>query len=373
MDPLEEKRPTVLIVDDTPDNIAQLSALLRGSYRTKAATEGQAALTIARADVPPDLILLDVMMPGMDGYEVCRRLKEDPVTAKIPVIFLTARSDPEDEQRGLDLGAVDYIIKPWSPPIVLCRVRTHMYLKKARDFLEDKSAFLEQEVARRTREINVIQDVTMAAMGSLAETRDNETGNHIRRTQKYIEALALALRDRPGFGALDPKTIRLLHKSAPLHDIGKVGIPDTILLKPARLSPEEIAVMRTHAAIGRDAIIAAERLIDTRDSFLSLAREIAWTHHERWDGMGYPRGLAAEAIPVSGRLMAVADVFDALISKRVYKPAFSHETAIRMIREGAGTQFDPTVVDVFLQISGELSRIARALEDEEGDRVDRGR
>ncbi len=238
------KEATVLVVDDFPDNVALLSSMLKGRYRVRAAIDGESALAIMTAEDPPDLVLLDVMMPGIDGYEVCRRLKSDPMTAEIPVIFLTAKTDEADEATGLSLGAVDYIAKPVSPPIVLARVATHLTLKGARDFLRDKNAFLEAEVERRTAEVETIQDVTMIAMGSLAETRDNDTGNHIRRTQHYIKLLAESLRGHPRFAALGSGgTIELLYKSAPLHDIGKVGIPDHILKKPGKLDAGEFAVM----------------------------------------------------------------------------------------------------------------------------------
>ncbi len=361
------KKATVLIVDDAPDNIALMSSLLRGIYRTKVAVDGEKALQIVLSGDPVDLILLDVMMPGIDGYEVCRRLKANPQSADIPVIFLTAKTDIEDEQKGFELGAVDFITKPVSPPIVTARVKTHLQLKSVRDFLMDKSEYLEKEVDRRTREISIIQDVTMIAMGSLAETRDNETGNHIRRTQHYVKALAERLKDHPRFkDFLTPETIQLLHKSAPLHDIGKVGIPDNILLKPGKLSPEEFAIMQTHAGIGRNAIMAAEARLDSPTSFLRLARETAWSHHEKWDGTGYPQGLSGDDTLISGRIMAVADVYDALISKRVYKPAFTHEKAVSIIRDGTGTHFDPDVVDAFMEISGQFEDIARTYSDPEG-------
>jgi len=307
-------------------------------------------------------------MPDIDGYEVCRRLKNDPVTTDIPVIFLTAKTEVEDEQKGFDVGCVDYITKPVSPPIVLARVQTHLLLKNARDFLKDENAFLEAEVARRTKEVQVVQDVTIMAMGSLAETRDNETGNHIRRTQHYIRVLAEKLRAHPEFAHfLDDSTIELLYKSAPLHDIGKVGIPDRILLKPGKLTPEEFEIMKMHAKLGRDAIAAAEKMLDTPSSFLRYAREIAHYHQEKWDGSGYPEGLAGALIPIPARLMAVADVYDALISKRVYKPAFSHERAIEIIREGRGTQFDPDIVDAFLEVTDDFKQIAAVFEDSESD------
>lgn len=352
-------RPSILIVDDTPENIALMASVLGSSYQTRAATSGERALSIAFSENPPDLILLDITMPAMDGYEVCRQLKQNPKTADVPVIFVTSRSEQEDEQTGLDAGAVDYVTKPIRPGIVAARVRTHLQLKGARDFLRDKSEYLEKEVARRTREISMIQDVTMVAMGSLAETRDNETGNHIRRTQHYVKVLAVELKEHSRFaGYLSAETADLIYKSAPLHDIGKVGIPDSILLKPGKLTPEEFEIMKTHTTLGRDSIIAAEKLIDSSTSFLRIAREIAWSHHEKWDGTGYPSGLAGEDIPVPGRLMAVADVYDALISRRVYKPAIPHEKAVAMIQEGSGNHFDPDVVRAFLRVSGHLDKVA---------------
>jgi putative two-component system response regulator len=363
----QTRRHTIRIVDDAVENVALMSSVLKSSYRTKVAREGDTALRLCSTDRPPDLILLDVMMPGMDGYEVCRKLKADPNTADVPVIFITARSEIEDEQRGLDLGAVDYITKPISPPILAARVRTHLRLKSVRDFLRDKSEFLEQEVQRRTQQINAIQDATMVALGSLAETRDNETGNHIRRTQHYVRALAEKLSEHASLAAaLTPDFIGLLYKSAPLHDIGKVGIPDRILLKPGKLSPEEFEVMKTHTTLGRNSILAAERLLDSPTTFLHVAREIAWTHHERWDGTGYPQGLAQDAIPLAGRIMAVVDVYDALLSKRIYKPAVPHEIALAIINEGAGTHFDTLMVDGFREIADQLPEVSRRFAEEQG-------
>jgi putative two-component system response regulator len=290
------------------------------------------------------------------------------VTADIPVIFLTAKSDVADEEMGLNLGAVDYITKPPSPPIVLARVRSHLYLKSARDFLKDKNAFLEAEVERRTMEVGLIQDVTMVAMGSLAETRDNETGNHIRRTQNYLRILAGQLRTSPRYrDYLSERNIELLYKSSPLHDIGKVGIPDAILKKPGRLDPEEYDIMKTHTTIGRDAILAAEKCLDSPNSFLFMAREMAYSHHEKWDGSGYPLGLSGEAIPLPGRLMAIPDVYDALISKRVYKKALSHEAAVELIGQGSGKDFDPDLVMAFMQVADKFRGIARTFRDQGGE------
>jgi putative two-component system response regulator len=361
-------KPTVLIVDDTPENLTLMNGLLREDYRTKVANSGARALALATADPRPDLVLLDIMMPEMDGYEVCRRLKADAATQDIPVIFLTAKVEIEDEQQGFDVGAVDYITKPISPPIVLARVKTQLSLKAAADFLRDKNAYLETEVQKRTREVQVVQDVTIMAMASLAETRDNETGYHIRRTQNYVRALAGKLRDHSRFRSqLDDETIELLYKSAPLHDIGKVGIPDAILLKPGKLTPEEFEVMKTHTTLGRDAILAAERLINAPSTFLRLAREIAHYHQEKWDGSGYPEKLAGEAIPVSARLMAVADVYDALISRRVYKPPFPHDEAVQIIRAGRDQHFDPDMVDAFVAVQGEFKAIAERYADSEAE------
>ncbi len=361
-------KPVVLIVDDTPENLTLMNGLLKDAYRTKVATHGERALKLAASEPKPDLVLLDIMMPGMDGYEVCQRLQADVATRDIPVIFLTAKTQVDDESRGFDVGCVDYITKPISPPIVLARVRTHLALKAAADFLRDKSEYLAAEVARRTKQISIVQDVTIMAMASLAETRDNETGNHIRRTQHYVRAVALELRKQPKFAPmLDDATVELLFKSAPLHDIGKVGIPDAILLKPSRLTAREFEVMKTHTTLGRDAIIAAESLLDEPVSFLGHAREIAYSHQEKWDGSGYPQGLAGEHIPLSARLMAVADVYDALISRRIYKPSFPHDKAVQIIREGRGTHFDPDVVDAFLAIEAACRTIAERYADSAAD------
>ena len=360
------EKPTVLVVDDTPDNLTLMSGLLRDHYKVKVANHGERALKIATSEDPPHLILLDIMMPDIDGYEVCRRLKADASTRDIPVIFLTAKSDVQDETYGLELGAVDYITKPISPPIVLARVKTQLALKAGADFLRDKNDFLEQEVRRRTMEIVAIQDVTIQVVTSLAETRDNDTGNHIRRTQFYVKALAEHLQQHPRFSAdLTGRHIEMLFKSAPLHDIGKIGIPDNILLKPGRFTPEEFEVMKTHTTLGRDAIEEAERRLGVRVDFLQTAKEIAFSHQEKWDGSGYPQGLAGDAIPVSARLMAVADVYDALISRRIYKAGMTHEAALEIMREGKGKHFDPDVLDAFLEIREQFRAIALAYADDD--------
>ena len=355
-------------MDDIHENLHALMNILRDDYAILAATSGDKALELARRAPLPDLILLDIMMPGMDGHEVCRRLKADPHTRDIPVIFLTSLSDEDDERLGLELGAEDYIIKPISPPIVRARVKTHLKLKATADFLRDKADFLEQEVARRTREVMAIQDVTILALTSLAETRDTDTGNHIRRTQHYVRALAIRLRDHPRFARqLTDEAIITLFKSAPLHDIGKVGIPDRILRKPGRLDPEERAVMDTHTTLGREAIEHAERALGLTVDFLVMAKDIAQSHHERWDGGGYPEGRAGDAIPMAARLMAVADVYDALISRRVYKEGMGHEQAAAIIVAGSGGQFDPDVVAAFQAIDDEVRGIAARYLDVQDD------
>jgi len=357
-------KPTILVVDDTPDNIDLLRAVLEDDYRTKIAVNGERALKIAAGSDQPDLILLDIMMPGMSGYDVCRALKADPSTANIPVIFVTAMSEVADEQLGLALGAVDYITKPISAPLVLARIKTQLGMKRMQDFLRDQNHYLESEVERRVQEVAALQDVTIHAMASLAETRDSETGNHIRRTSHYLKALAEQVRHLPRFrDFLTDKNIELLFKTAPLHDIGKVGIPDHILLKPGRFEPHEMAIMKTHTTLGRDAILAAERELGIEVDFLKYAKEIAYSHHEKWDGTGYPQGLAGEQIPISARLMALADVYDALISCRIYKDGMRHEDAVRIIAEGRGTHFDADIVDAFLRIQDQFQAISSRYAD----------
>ena len=359
----------ILVVDDTPDNLIMMSELLKDEYKVKVANNGEKALKISQSQTPPDLILLDIMMPVMDGYEICRQLKANPQTQHIPVIFLTAKTDATDETKGLEIGAIDYITKPINPAILMARVKTHLDIKRMQDFLRNQNSFLEAEIIKRTREITAIQDVTIHAMASLAETRDNETGNHIRRTQNYVRVLAEKLRHHPRFSHFldDDKIIELLYKSAPLHDIGKVGIPDKILLKPGRFEPEEFEVMKQHPALGRSAILNAEYELGLEVPFLKYAKEIAYAHQEKWDGSGYPLGLAGDNIPISARLMAVADVYDALISRRVYKEGMTHEQAVQLIIEGRGKHFDPDITDAFLALQDDFIAIAAKFWDSDAD------
>jgi len=355
---------TILAIDDTPAVLASVHAILKDTYRVLVANRASAAQKLLLAGQKPDLILLDVVMPELDGYEMCRWLQDQPELAQIPVLFLTARTDPADEVAGFEAGAVDYITKPISPLTLQARVRTHLTLVEARRFLAEQNQLLEERVQERTREIAAVQEAALVALGSLAETRDNETGNHIRRTQRYVQVLA----GHPSFQAvLTPEKQESIYRSAPLHDIGKVGIPDRILLKPGRLTPEEFSVMQTHPRLGRDAILAAEKLLDSHSDFLVTAREIAYSHHEKWDGTGYPEGLAGEAIPLAARLMAVADVYDALISKRVYKDPMPHEQAVEIIRQGRGCHFDPVVVDAFLDVAEEFRALSVRYADQDDD------
>jgi putative two-component system response regulator len=353
---------TILIVDDNPENLTVLGELLRGSYKVRAANSGERALHLALQSPRPDLVLLDVMMPVLSGYDVLQALRDQPLTRDIPVIFVTAMSATEDEQQGLAMGAVDYITKPLRPAIVLARVRTHLDLKQARDRLAGENALLETEIARRMRETLLSQDVAIRALARLAETRDNETGQHILRTQLYVQTLAERLCTHPRFAReLDAHNVVLIAKSAPLHDIGKVGIPDHVLLKPGPLTPDEWRIMQTHARLGADAIKRAEAdaHADEPVRFLEFAKQVALHHHERWDGRGYPDGLAGDDIPVAARLMALADVFDALISRRVYKaPMGFAETRTTMLDQ-RGRHFDPDMLDSFIDGFEVFCEIAR--------------
>ncbi|HDY7979607.1 response regulator [Vibrio vulnificus] len=362
---MEGNRDTVLVVDDNSENRSLLNGLLSSTYRVLIATNGMQAISACQSHLP-DIVLLDIMMPEMDGYEVCLQLKADPRTAHIPIIFLTAKSQIEDEQKGFDVGAVDYILKPISPPILMSRVRNHLKLKHAMEELAQQNTVLEDKVKARTHELESLQDATIGAMASLAETRDNETGNHIRRTQHYIRLLGEQLiREGLFLDQLNESTLAVLYKSAPLHDIGKVGIPDEVLLKPGKLTDEEFEIMKSHTELGKLVIETVEESIDFQCDFLMYAKEIAYSHQEKWDGSGYPQKIKGEAIPLSARMMAIADVYDALISHRVYKPAFSHEKAVSIISEGKGSHFDPRIVDSFMNIHEQFRDVAARFSDDE--------
>jgi len=328
---IDAHRQTILVVDDAPANIDLLVNTLKAEYNVKAATRGERALQIVRSGDPPDMILLDIMMPGMDGFEVCRQLKRDFTTRHIPVIFITAKIGIEDEIRGFDLGAVDYITKPISPPVVLARVRTQLALY-------DQNRELYRKVREQTARLHETRLRIIQRLGRAAEYKDNETGLHVIRMSHYSRLLGEAI------GMSEPEA-ELLLNAAPMHDIGKIGIPDRILQKPGKLDAEEWAIMQTHSQIGADI------LGDAGDSdLLEMARIVALTHHEKWDGSGYPNGLAGEDIPRVGRIVAIADVFDALTSERPYKKAWPVEQAVAVLKEGAGSHFDPRLIPPFLDV-----------------------
>lgn len=326
-------KQTVLVVDDSPDNIDVLAGILSGRYNVKAAKNGAKAISLA-IRFKPDIILLDIMMPDMDGYEVCARLKDDFRTRDIPVIFITAMDDANDEARGFSLGAVDYITKPVSPSVVLARLKTHLALY-------DQNRALEHMVRERTAELQDSRLEILRRLGRAAEFRDNDTARHIIRMSHYCEVLARAV-------GLSDQEANLILQATPMHDVGKIGIPDSILLKPAALTPEERKIMEKHAEYG------AKIIGEHADPLLRLAREVALSHHEKWDGSGYPNGLAGDDIPLVGRIVAIADVFDALTSWRPYKDPWPVSRAVDYIREHAERHFDPKLVAAFLENLDEI-------------------
>ena len=350
---MEIRKKQILIVDDTTSNIDTLIAVLGDEYDLRVAVDGEMALQTLQQPELPDLILLDIMMPGMDGYEVCKLLKSSTRTRGIGIIFLTALTENSEQEKGLSLGAEDHITKPFDPAIVRARVRTQLELKDYRDHLE-------AQVALRTEELAHAQEATIASMAIMAEYRDPETGGHIQRTKAYIRALAAELKQKNP-DLISEQQQDLLYQAAPLHDIGKVAIPDAILLKPGRLTANEFAVMEKHTLFGSEAI-RRTATIHGENELLRVAAEIAEFHHEKWDGSGYPHGRKGKAIPLCARLMTIADVYDALISKRPYKEAFSHEQAVATILEGDGythpDHFDPQVLDCFAQIHQQFHNIA---------------
>ncbi|GFD89533.1 two-component system response regulator [Tenacibaculum sp. KUL152] len=329
----EVTKPTLLLVDDEPVNLRVLKQLLAADYQLIFAKNGEEALKLAPAR-RPNLILLDVMMPGITGFEVCRQLKGLPETKHIPIIFVTALNDDHDEAEGFDAGAVDYIIKPISPAVVKARVKTHLSLVQADELLESR--------------LQVVQ-----RLGRAAEYKDNETGMHVMRMSHYSKVLAIA------YGLTDKQAEILLH-AAPMHDIGKIGIADSIMLKPGKLTEEEFALMKHHPEIG------AEIIGDCGDSLLlNVAKSVSLTHHEKWDGSGYPRGLSGEDIPIEGRICAIADVFDALTSKRPYKEAWSIEKTVDFLKEQKGKHFEPKLVDLLIENLPKILEIKATFKDEE--------
>lgn len=334
-------KETILIVDDEPSNIKALAGVLSSDYRILAATSGQEALNLVFDKASElDLILMDVLMPGLSGYDVTARLRSYPETSGIPIMFITARTTPDEEAEGLGMGAVDYIGKPFHPVIVKARVRTQLELKKHKDHLDEL-------VAARTLELeNTRRDIVLR-LAKAAETRDNETGMHIIRLSHLCALMGRAC----GMTRIQAEN---LATASLMHDIGKIGIPDAILLKPGRHTPEEREIMQTHATLG------GEILADGDNDLLVMGREIALTHHERWDGEGYPNGLNGEEIPLEGRITAVCDVFDALTTERPYKKPWSLEDTCNFLKENSGSMFEPRLVDLFLE---NLDQVLSVLEE----------
>jgi len=356
------KNSKILIVDDTKENVDILVDSLIDNYEVYAALNGKDGLKLAQSIVP-DLILLDIMMPEMSGYETIEKLKQNNITKEIPVIFISALNDISKKEKGFKLGAVDYITKPFEIIEVEERVKIHLKLVQASQFLINQNKILDRKVIQRTQENENLRDAMIMLLASIAETRDPDTGKHILRTQQYVKILAEELVDKGKcLDILTGKYMNLLFKTSPLHDLGKVGIRDDILLKPAPLTDDEFKIMKTHSKIGYLVLKKAENVVNDIE-FLELAGEIAYTHHEKWDGSGYPRGLKGVEIPLSGRLMALADVYDALTSERVYKKALSHEKSKSIIISGSGKHFDPIIVDAFLNVENQMEIISKKFKD----------
>lgn len=357
----------ILVVDDTRINLEILMGILGDLYDIAIAINGKEALRMVE-QYNYDLILLDIMMPEMDGYEVIKALKRSETTAEIPVIFISALSDVENKTKGFKLGAQDYIVKPFNSEEVLARVETHLKLNLAQQALKNQNELLEKRVRERTKEIEIVQNATMMSFAALAEFRDLETGAHIKRIKEYARIIAGSLKSYTKYQSIiTDKYIEYLVISSPLHDIGKVGIPDAILLKKGKLTPEEFEVMKKHTLYGKMAIESVEKDIGPLP-FLHLAKEIAYSHHEKWDGSGYPQGLKGKNIPLSGRIIAICDVFDGLVSRRVYKPPFTLSDSVGIILEGKGKHFDPDVVDVFMDRLEEIRQMGIAQADTEEEK-----
>lgn len=361
------RRETVLVIDDDPVCLMLAETAMQPAFEVWSVDSAIKAWTLLQCSPLPDIILLDAMMPQLDGYAFMRQLRASDLTHDIPVIFVTARDDAEAEAEALALGAVDYVTKPLHATVLHSRVRTHLDLKHARDQLRHENACLGVEVRRQAEAIAIAQDLSLHALASLAEMRDPETAGHMARTRDQVRILATRLQRNARYASiLSPGTIEWIVLSAPLHDIGKVGLPDAVLRKPGPLTQEERAIVQTHARLGANALAQAECQVGQEVAFLGVAKEMALHHHENWDGSGYPDGLRGEAIPFSARLMAVADVFDALVSRRVYKPAMSCEAARGIMIEGRGRQFDPDVLDAFLGAFDDIVTVTQCSPQSEG-------
>ncbi|MBF0259397.1 MAG: response regulator [Desulfamplus sp.] len=345
---------SVLIVDDIPFNLEVLGEMLKGyGLRVRPVTNGKLALKAAQKD-PPDIILLDIMMPDMDGYEVCRRLKEDQKLKEIPVIFISALNETKDIIKAFSSGGVDYITKPFQIAEVKARVSTHLKIHQLQVELEKHNLNLNKLVKEQVQEISESQIATIFALAKLAEHRDDDTGTHLFRIRNFCRMLATNLEDSSIYqDQINSKFIDNIYNASPLHDIGKVGIPDNILLKPGKLTSDEFEIIKKHTIIGSDTL---QEVLETyqKNSFINMGIAIARSHHEKWNGSGYPDALAGENIPLAARILAVADVYDALRAKRVYKPAFTHEKACEIISNDSGKHFDPVIVNAFTKIASEF-------------------
>jgi len=364
-------KKTIIMVDDNLTNLTIGNNVLGPNYNVITLNSG-ARLIKTLEKLSPDLILLDVEMPDMSGFDTIKQLKEKKEQAQIPVIFLTAKSDADSELEGLSLGAVDYITKPFSPPLLLKRIELHLLLESQKSELiaqkqeltdqkkelESFNENLQELVNEKTKAVVDLKNTILGTMAGLVESRDGITGGHIERTRSYLSILINALwRSDCYWEEVSSWDVELLMHSAQLHDIGKISIEDGILRKPGKLTAEEFEIIKEHVAIGKKIIEGIEAKLP-QQAFLEQAKILASTHHERWDGTGYPNGLKGEEIPIQGRLMAIADVYDALISDRPYRKAMTHEQAVEIIRAESGTHFDPTLVELFLGVADEFYQIS---------------
>lgn len=349
---------TIMVVDDSIDNLNALSKLLTfKGYRVLPFTRGQTALEAA-AKAPPDLMLLDIQMPGMDGYQVCRAMKASETLRDVPVLFMSGLQDPDAKLDAFAAGALDYITKPFWLEEVEARVKTHLKLHSLQRALAEYNQRLEGLVAEKVAEISRAQLATIVALAKLAESRDDETGGHIERVRVYCKLLAEQCQaEGIGGGEVDARFVDTIFHASPLHDIGKVGIPDAILLKPGRLTPEEFEIIKSHTTIGAETLAAVHRTYP-ENALIHMGMEIALRHHEKWDGSGYPGGLAGEAIPLAARIMAVADVYEALRSDRPYRQALEHRVVANMIVADSGRHFDPALVRVFEELASQFEALS---------------
>ena len=364
---MDNQRKTIFLVDDDMTNLTIGKKALAGTYNVFTLNAGQVMLNMLE-NITPNLILLDVNMPEMDGYQAIEKLKSNPATAKIPVIFLTALTTEETELKGLSMGAIDYITKPFSPQLLLKRLEVHLLVEEQRrELVNQKQELLllnnnlEQLVEEKTKTVVELKNAILSTMAELVEYRDAITGGHIVRTQRYIKALMDAMKEHRVYAAeVSALDEELVLQSCQLHDVGKISVSDAILNKPAKLDPEEFESIKKHTTFGGEVI---NRLIDkTADSdFLEYAKIFAMTHHEKWDGNGYPKGLKGEEIPLLGRMMAISDVYDALVETRPYKSAYNHDGAVKIIMDGRGKHFDPHLVDLFEKVHGEFDRISEEI------------